>query len=602
MTLRKLSVGLLFTTALAGAAAYAGMPADPAAPATARAGDDAARALLDPATYATAICRRAADRDDTLLGRGIEVATADAAWFELIDPEAPPLFETLGGLSYPVTTSNPLAQAYFDQGLRLAYGFNHAEALRAFRQAQQLDPACAMCAWGEAFVLGPNLNAPMDPAAVEPATAAAARALELAADAGPREQALIRAVAARHPAGAEGPQGEAYADAMADAAAQFPNDEEIRVLYADAVMNLSPWNYWEADGTTSRGRAGEAVVALESVLDANPDHPGAIHYYIHLVEASATPERAEPYADRLAALMPGAGHIVHMPSHIYFRIGRYLDSLETNIAAVAADEAYFRATEPGAVYAGGYYPHNVHFLLESARLAGDGATAVEAAEKLSEVISLEIAAQVPWVQLIVVAPYFAHAQFSDPQTALAVPDPGDDLPYVKAMWHYMRGVAQARAGDTAAAAEEAEALRRMQETTDFTGLLEGGVPAPDLLALARHVVQGRIAQAEGDFDRAAEAFRQAVVLQDALPYLEPPYWYYPVRQSLGAALLQAGRVEEAEAAFWQSLMDFPNNGWALHGLAEAHSLQGDRAAADYTMRLFRRAWAGDADGPDLARM
>ncbi len=278
------------------------------------------------------------------------------------------------------------------------------------------------------------------------------------------------------------------------------------------------------------------------MLADNPDHAGAIHYYIHLVEASAAPERAEPYADRLAAQMPGAGHIVHMPSHIYCRVGRYVDSLGANIDAVAADEAYSRMTEPGAMYAGGYHPHTVHFLLESARLAGDGATTLDAADKLSEVTSLNVAAQVPWVQLIVAAPYFAHAQYGDPAAALAVADPGDDLPYVKAMWHCMRGVAHATAGDTAAARQEAEAIRTLAETTDFTGLIAGGVPAPDLLELARQMVLGRIAQAEGDHDSAAAAFEQAVAIQDTLPYLEPPYWYYPVRQSLGAALLRAGRA------------------------------------------------------------
>ena len=271
-------------------------------------------------------------------------------------------------MTYPITTKNEMAQRYFDQGLRWSYAFNHPEAIRAFRKAQEIDPECAMCYWGEAFALGPNINAPMDPSAVEPAFAAVAKAQALAKGTSERERALIAALAERYapdPRADRAALDSAYAEAMAEAAGQFPDDHGLAVLYADAVMNTSPWDYWEADGSTPKGSTGEAVQAVERVLAEDPDHTFAIHLYIHLVEASNTPERAEPYADRLGATMPGAGHIVHMPSHIYFRIGRYMDSLASNWAAVATDEFLLEQIGDAAgTYAYSYYPHNVHFLLE----------------------------------------------------------------------------------------------------------------------------------------------------------------------------------------------------------------------------------------------
>ena len=295
-------------------------------------------------------------------------------------------FSNLGVLSVPVTTGNPTAQRYFDQGLRLAFGFNHAEARRAFRAAQRHDPACAMCYWGEAFVLGPNINAPMDAAAVEPAMAAVRAAEQRAAGASAREQALIAALATRYsddPKAERAALDQAYAAAMREVAARSPQDDTIQVLHAEALMNLAPWDYWEAGGAKAKGKTDEILAALETVLARNPDHPGAIHYYIHMVEASDRPERALRYARRLTAAMPGAGHIVHMPFHIYYRVGDYKTALEANKAAVAVDEAYIAAAAPTGIYPAAYYPHNVHSLMASAQMAGDGKTAIAAAEKLA---------------------------------------------------------------------------------------------------------------------------------------------------------------------------------------------------------------------------
>jgi tetratricopeptide (TPR) repeat protein len=515
-----------------------------------------------------------------------------------------PLYDNLGTLSLPVTTNSPLAQRYFDQGLRMAYGFNHAEARRAFRAAQKHDPDCAMCYWGEAFVLGPNINAPMEAGAIPPAMAAVRMAVEKAGSASAREQALIAALAERYSADpkAERPALDAaFAAAMQAVAARFPDDENIQVLHVEALMNLSPWDYWEAGGAKSKGKTDEILTALETVLAKHPDHAGAIHYYIHMVEASAAPERAVPYARRLAAAMPGAGHLVHMPFHIYYRIGDYRAALAANKAAVAADEAYIAQAAPTGVYPAAYYPHNVHSLMVSAQMAGDGNTATAAAEKLARVVTTEAARTIPWVQPIQAAPFFAHAQFSPPRTVLAIADPGDELPFVKAMWHYARGVALAADRNPAAARREAAAIARLK-AGDLSALTTAGIPAPDILDLAHQAVLARAAIAEGKLQIARAAFERAVAIQDRLAYSEPPYWYYPVRQSLGAVLIRLGRLDAAEEIFRASLAQAPNNGWALYGLAEVYRRMGRHAPSAAVRRRFENAWAGEQRRIDLSRL
>jgi tetratricopeptide (TPR) repeat protein len=319
------------------------------------------------------------------------------------------------------------------------------------------------------------------------------------------------------------------------------------------------------------------------------------------VEASAAPERALPHAKRLAAAMPGAGHLVHMPFHIYFRVGDYKAALAANKAAVAVDEAYIAQAAPTGIYPGAYYPHNVHSLMVSAQMAGDGATAVAAAEKLARVVKLEAARTIPWVQPVAAAPFFAHAQFSAPRTVLALAAPSDELPFVKAIWHYARGVAQAQQGNVAAARAEAAAIARLK-AGDFSALTEGGVPAPDVLELARQVVLGRIALAEGRLPAARAAFEQAAAMQDKLPYSEPPHWYYPVRQSLAAVLVRMGQLKEAEEVFRASLAQAPNNGLALYGLSEVYRRLGRKDAAAEVARRLDEAWAGDRRTLDLRRL
>jgi tetratricopeptide (TPR) repeat protein len=559
--------------------------------------------LLDPAAIAASACGLRSEHASAF--KPTQLALAPPAEAIAADAE-PPLWEGLGTLSHPISTSSERAQRYFDQGLRLAYAFNHAEAWRAFKQAQALDPGCAMCFWGEAFVLGANINAPMEQGAVQPAFIALTNAKARAGKATPAEQALIDALAQRYSSGpdADGAAlAAAYADAMAKAHAAHPDDQDIAVLFADAVMNTSPWDYWESDGRTPKGRLGEAVAAIEGVLAANPEHPGAIHLYIHLTEASAEPERAEPFADRLAALMPAAGHIVHMPAHTYYRTGRYRDALETNIAAVAADEAYLGQVDAVGAYPYGYYPHNIHFALMSAFMAGDAARALWAADRLEGKVQDEVAAAIGWIQLIKQGPYFTHAHMSDPDTVLAIADPGDGFPLVKAMWHYARGVAFAGKGEVEAARREAAQIAEISQAHDPDATYPPDIApvANDTMAIARHVVEARVAQAEGDLARAIAELETAVQIQDSLAYLEPPFWYYPVRQSLGAALLIAGRAEEAAEVLRRSLVDAPNNGWALYGLMQAQKAQGDGLAAAVTEQLFEKAWAGER-APDLARL
>ena len=518
---------------------------------------------------------------------------------------APPLYQDLGMLQVPVSTANARAQAYFNQGIRLTFSFNHAEAARAFRAAQQADPSCAMCHWGEALVLGPNINAPMFPDAAAAAAAAASRASALAARATPAEQALIKANSLRYanPAPADrAPLDQAYAKAMANAARAFPNNDTIQVLYAEALMDLSPWNYWDAGGSQPRENTADLIDALERVLERNPTHPGAIHYYIHAMEASAHPERALPYARQLAKQIPGAGHIVHMPAHIYYRLGYYKDALQSNIDAIAVDEKYFSRADSDPVYKGAYYPHNIHFVMVSALMGGDGKTALAAGAKLDKAMSVQLVKEFGMLQPVKAAPYFSHVQFSTPDTLLAIPDPGPDLVLVKSMWHYARAIAYARKGAMADSRSEIEAIGAIERSADFKPITDWGVPAREIVQTAHAVAAARLADAQGDLPAAIASYRKAVAIQDSLPYTEPPHWYYPVRQSLGAALLRSGQLDEAENVFRASLVRTPSNGWALSGLMAVYRERGDQAALAAARKRFDKTWLGKAGGPPISSL
>ncbi len=516
-----------------------------------------------------------------------------------------PLYRNLGALAFKVGTRTPQAQAYVDQGMRLAFGFNHAESQRAFQAAQRLDPQCAMCFWGEALVLGPNINAPMVPEANAPALAALARAGELKARAGARDRVLIDALAKRYSADPKAERAAldaAYADAMKDAAARFPADDTVQALYAEAAMDTQPWDYWEAAGARPKGRGAEIVRALETVLRRNPSHPGAIHLYIHAIEASTNPEKALPYARRLAALVPGAGHLVHMPAHIYYRVGLYRESLAANVRAIEVDENYFKTSPSDPLYRSAYYPHNIHFVMVSAQMGGDAKTAIEAAAKLDASIPNDVAKAFAVLEPVKASPYTTHAQFSDAETILKLPAPPDDLVLVKTMYHYARAVAFASRKDAAGAQAEIDALARIEREADYKPFEAWGLPAKEIVRTAGLVARGRLADAAGDLDGAAKAYQSAIEIADGLAYYEPPFWYYPVRQSLGSVRLRQGRLDDAEKAFRDSLVRVRNSGWALAGLVEVAKKRGDAKAEQSARAAFDRAWFGAKEGPDPARL
>jgi len=549
-------------------------------------------AALDPTLAASSICTSRKGGEAFL--RNLLVAQALAAPASQAGPI--PLYDDLTRSAFPLTTTDAQARRYFSQGLLMTYGFNHAGAVRSFREAQKLDPSCAMCWWGEAVALGPNINAPMDERDREAALSAMDRAMALRERASPLERALIEAVSLRYsrdPKADRAVLDGAYADAMLNVARRFPADDDVAALAAEAAMDTTPWNYWEADKTTPVGRSGEAVRLIETVLARNPAHVQAAHLYIHLLEA-ADAKRAEAAADRLGApLAPSAAHLVHMPSHIYQVRGRYQDSMRVNVAAARADEAFIRSAGDHGLVRYGYYPHNVHFIVISAQMAGDMNAAISEAARLRTLMDVETSAKIGWVQVIDAAPYQAMAQFAAPKAILDMPAPDARLPYATAMRHYARAVAYAQMRDAKAFEAELAAMDALAKGAGFADMIAQGVPAGDLVTLAGAVARGRLATAQGRYGEAVDQYRKAITIEATLPYQEPPYWYYPVNQSLGAALFLAGRPAEASEAFRTALAQTPRNGWALYGLARSEEAQGRKADAQAARQALAGAWAGD---------
>jgi len=537
-----------------------------------------------------------------------------------------PRIERVGSAHLTITTREPLAQQFFDQGLRLAYAFDHPEALRAFSEAARLDPDCAMCEWGIAYAIGPNINNPLRPA--DPRAAGhARRALALADRVTPKERALIEAMAVRldlasppapvadaapspvcavpPPPKDADPLDIAYAQAMSQVARRIPDDDEVTVLYAEALLMLSPWQWWSRDGAVSREGTLAAIDTIERVLARSPDHAGANHLLIHAFEASRTPDRALVSAERLARLAPDAGHMVHMPSHIFVRVGRYADAVHANQRAIEADrnfEAQLRAQgyEPlGAV------SHHHHFLWASAAMQGNAAVALPAARWLAD------AAARPGQPFgdegsndyFLALPWLAQVRFARWDEILAAAQPvwpAHTSAYPRAIVHYARGIALARTGRPAAAAQELTALREAARDPRLDGLtLKGIDELTALLALAEAALHGEILLAERWHERAIESLRRAVELEDALESEEPPPWPVPARQALGSALLLAGRPAQAERAFREDLQRHPDNGWALYGLAESLHRGKRSAQAQAVDDRFRIAWqAADVGQPD----
>jgi tetratricopeptide (TPR) repeat protein len=504
-----------------------------------------------------------------------------------------PLYTDLGTYHRAITTRSPVAQRYFDQGLRLVYAFNHGEAIRAFDEAARRDPDCAMCYWGAAYAYGPHVNAGMDSAAGVAAYAAAQQALAKVSGASPVEQALIRALARRYaavPPAERAALDSAYAMAMADVARRFPNDLDAAALHAEALMDLRPWNYWNRDTGEPHPGTTTVLAQLERVLAANRDHPGACHFYIHAVEA-VTPEKAVPCAERLAALMPGAGHLVHMPAHIYIRVGRYADAVQANVHAVHSDEVFIEGQKPQGIYPVAYYPHNYHFMAFAATLAGMSKTAIEAAKKTAATTPVAVAKQVPFVEPYLHYPYLTLVTFGRWDELLAMPLPPADLPYSRAMAHYARGVAQAAKGQFAAALAALDTVKQIAAAGGAAYASAGWTTPSTNLGIAVHALAGEIAAREGKLADAIGHFRAALAIEDAQLYTEPPDWYYPIRHSLGAVLLQAGNPAEAERVYRENLKHFPENGWGLFGLREALRAQNRATEAAQVDARFQKAWA-----------
>jgi tetratricopeptide (TPR) repeat protein len=509
------------------------------------------------------------------------------------DAGPPPLFDNLGNYHQKITTTSPQAQAYFDQGLRLVYGFNHIEAQRAFQEAARLDPRCAMCYWGVALTYGANYNSPTDADRERGAWEAIQKARALAGQAMERERATIEALAARHSADPKADRpalARAYADAMREVARRFPDDPDAATFFADSMMNLRPWDLWMQDGKPQPGTE-EIVATLERVLATNPNHPGALHLYIHAVEASPEPGRAVVAADRLGPLMPGAGHLVHMPSHIYFRVGRYEDAVTANVRAVEADRAYFATSQPSDIYRMGYYPHNIDFIWLSASMEGRSAETLRAARELAAAVPAEMARQMSDMETGPAAPLFAQARFGRWEDILREPAPDPGLPYVTGTWRYTRGLAFAATGRVDQADAELAELRKIAATVPPDRTVATFFKTADMLRLASDVLAGEIAARRGDTDAAVRNLSAAVQIQDGHWFTEPPPWYFPVRQSLGAVLLQGGRAAEAEEAYREDLRRNPDNGWSLYGLAQALRAQDKGAEASVIEVRFQRAWS-----------
>jgi tetratricopeptide (TPR) repeat protein len=506
-----------------------------------------------------------------------------------------PRLSGLGSWQHPVTTSVPDAQVFFDQGLALSYAFNHAEATRAFEEAVRLDPECVMAYWGIALANGPNINAPMGAAGESRAREALARALGLIGVIGLRDRyradeiAYVEALAVRFGDGERADLDAAYADAMGKLARRHPKDADAQVLWAAAIMETMPWDYWVEDGSPKEHIA-DATAALEGVLASRPEHAGAIHYYIHLVEATDDPDRAERHADRLPGLMPGAGHIVHMPSHIYVRVGRYADASDINVKAIAADEDYLSQCRVQGLYPAGYYPHNIHFLWSSASMEGRFGTAMDAARKTAAEVRACCGGFLP-VEDVHMTPLYALVRFGRWDEALAYPAPPAEERYATAMWHYGRGVACAALGDLDGAEVELARLGAVAAEEPLAEMQVNYSPARDVLGIAAGILEGEIASRRGEHDAAVAALRAAVLLQDGLVYMEPPTFHYPVRQSLGEVLMSAGRAADAEAVFRQDLAEWRENGWSLLGLVQALRAQGKDGEADEVAGRFQRAWA-----------
>ncbi len=516
------------------------------------------------------------------------------------------LIDGLGDYSMPVTSKNKDVQRWFDQGLAMTYGFNHDAAERSFLKAAELDPDCAMCWWGASLVLGPHVNAAMDPANNPKAWDRLQRAQKTSDKANEKEQAFIKALSTRYAENApedRRPLDEAYAAAMAELAAKYPDDLDVVTFHAESMMDLQPWDYWDASGQP-KGHTAEVVSQLESVIGRDPKHAGALHLYVHAVEASPDPAKGVAAADTLRELWPGSGHLVHMPAHIYARVGRFHDAVIANQKAIAADDSYLAICQPApGVYPLGYVPHNHHFLWFAATMEGASKIALDAARTTSDKTNNAELMRMPgleFTQNFALSPLFADVRFGRWEEVVKAPKPADDFPYMQAIWNYAQGVAAVRQGRIEDAKRHHEALVPATTNPEIEKLLQfGRYSLIGGVRIAERFVAAELARAAKDYDAAIAALNAAVTIEDTLPYDEPPAWHWPARQALGATLLAAGKPVEAEKAYRDELQRNPENGWSLYGLSQALKAQKKNAEAKEVADRYAKAWA-NADF-DLAK-
>ncbi|WP_053990311.1 tetratricopeptide repeat protein [Mangrovimonas sp. TPBH4] len=505
-----------------------------------------------------------------------------------------PLFENLGNHTYLVSTKNEQAQQFFNQGLRLTYGFNHAEAHRSFMEASRLDPNLAMAYWGQAYVLGPNINDPApDDERKTKANEAIAKAVALSSNCSQKEQDLIQALNQRYATNLSTKTEDlnlAYMHAMQKVADAYPNDSDIQTLYAASVMNTVPWNYWDKTGKPS-ANIPEAKAALEKAIELSPDNPGAHHYYIHVVELP-NPDLAVPSAEKLGALMPSAGHIVHMPSHIYIRVGRYKDAVTANQKAILADEDYISQCYAQGMYPLGYYPHNIHFLWSASSLLGASEIAIDAAKKTAEKVPVGEMEELHFLQNFAATPLLAYTRFGKWNDILTTPKPNSDIKHLSLIWHYTRGIAFIRKQNIPEAEEELEAISLLIKDPDMeTNLATGFDSGTTIARLAYEVVAGELEAEKGNLEEAISHLEKAVEMEDNLVYNEPSEWHIPPRQNLGAVLMKAKKYEEAEKVYKKDLENLRQNGWSLMGLHKSLLAQDKIEEAQTILNEFNQAWS-----------
>ncbi|WP_298505678.1 hypothetical protein [uncultured Maribacter sp.] len=514
---------------------------------------------------------------------------------EVIDStkQISPLFKNLGNLHFPVTVENKRTQDFFDQGVKLSYAFNHAEGHRSFMEAARLEPKTAMPYWGQAFALGPNINDPLpDDERKNTINEAIVKALKYAPKATPKEQALIKALSARYSEDLTKDITElnmAYMKAMETVVKKYPDDANIQILYAASVMNTVPWNYWDKHGNPSPN-IKKAKAALEKSIALEPENPGGHHYYIHMVELPF-PNLGEPSADQLASIMPGAGHIVHMPSHIYIRVGRYLDAVKSNQAAILADEDYISQCFAQGLYPLAYYPHNIHFLWSSASLLGDSKTAIDAAKKTAEKVPVGELLELPFLQDFASVPLQAYTRFGKWNEILTIPAPRPEYKHLNLIRHYARGMAFIRKGNEKEAQEELNAIASLQKDPELKTLIATmNNPSISSANIAFEVISGELEALKGNITKAIAHLEQAVIYEDGLTYTEPAAWHIPTRQNLGAILLKAKKYKEAEKIYKEDLNILRQNGWSLKGLQNSLNAQGKTKEAAVIKIEFDKAW------------